>query len=71
MFGVGQQFFKSGAIASQFVGDDHPRLGMVAKQFSQETLGCTLIALFGHQDVEGVARLIDCPPQIVPFTADA
>ena len=58
------------AIATQLVGDNHPRLRVVPQQLAQEALGCTPVTSLGHQDVERYAVLIDSSPQLTPLAVD-
>jgi hypothetical protein len=54
-------------IASELVGDQHPRYpALLAQQFTEESLGGLGIPARLDQDVEDVAVLVDGPPQILP-----
>jgi hypothetical protein len=61
-----------GTIAAELIRDDDPRdIGQALQQLAKELLRRLLVPLALHEDVEPVAVLIDCPPQIVPFAVDA
>ena len=61
----------SGRIASEFVGDQFPwNFSLILQHSSKEPLSGPLVPLFRHQDVEGVAVLIDSTPKIEPLSSN-
>jgi hypothetical protein len=68
----GQDLLLGGAIAPEFIGHDHTgNVLQPLQQFLEEPLGRLRVAPTLHQDVEHGAVLVDRPPQIVLFAADA
>ena len=58
-------------IASELVGDQHPRYpALLGQQLTEEPLGGLGIPARLDQDVEDVAVLVDGPPQILPTAVD-
>jgi hypothetical protein len=58
-------------IASKFVRDHHAwDVLAIFEQFAKELFGRCLVSPALHQDIQHVAILIDCPPQILRLTVD-
>ncbi len=54
------------SIATELVCDDHPWYVLAAlEQLAEELLSCTLVAAALYQDIQHVALLVYCPPEIV------
>ena len=60
-----------GRIASQFVRDQLPwRSTLSLQELAEEALGGSRVPMARHQDVQDVAVLIHCSPEVVAFPAD-
>ena len=71
MLDVGKQVALRHAVASQFVGHDHPRhILQTFQQTPEESLGGRRIAAFLNEDVEHNAILIHGAPQITLHALD-
>ena len=58
-------------IASELVGDQHPRYpALLGQQLTEEPLGGLGVPARSDQDVEDVAVPVDGPPQILPTAGD-
>ena len=58
-------------IASELVGDQHPRYpALLGQQRTEEPLGALGIPARSDQDVEDIAVLVDGPPQVVTTAVD-
>ena len=52
-------------IAPEFVGDQSPRrLALTIQHFTKESPGSSLVPVFSDQDVQNIAILIHCSPQV-------
>jgi len=61
-----------GPVGSKFIRHDHPRyITQALQQLAKEALGRILVAAALDQHIEHVPVLIDGPPEIVEFAADA
>jgi hypothetical protein len=59
----------SGAIASEFVGDQPSRFTALAfDQATKKTFSCTLIAAALHQNINDIAVLIHSAPEVVALS---
>jgi len=69
VFNGWKDFAMGSWITPELVGIQFPRWATTAlQQFAKEPFRRSLIPLFGHKDVKGVAILIDSPPQVVTLT---
>jgi hypothetical protein len=60
-----------GRIAAELIGDESPWLRTLAvQQLPEEAFGCTPVATGLEENIDHVAVLVDCPPQVVPAAAD-
>jgi len=72
LFHARQDLTLGGTIGSKFVGHDHSgHVAQTLEQLAKEALGGRLVAATLHQHIEHVAVLVDRPPEIVQFAADA
>ena len=54
-----------GGIGLEPVSDEFPRrLTLVFQDFAKEAFSSLLIATLGHQNVQNIAILINCSPQV-------
>ena len=61
----------SGAIAGPFIGDNYAwHIAAALEQFAEGARGGVLVTLGGHQDIENVALLIHCSPQVTGRATD-
>ena len=67
---IGHDLFLGGTVASELVGDHHPRLAILLDQLAQKTLGSLPVAPFLNHDVQNVAMLINRTPEIENLAAD-
>jgi hypothetical protein len=59
------------AIAAQLIGDQHTWDVLASlEQFPKELLGSLFVASALHQDIEHIAMLINCSPEIVQLAVD-
>src|SRR5271166_218191 len=70
MLNIWKQVALRHAVASQLVGDDHPRHLQALQQAFEETLGGFAIAPVLHENVEHNAVLIHGAPKIMLHTPD-
>ena len=71
MLDVGKHLTLRHTVASQLVGDDHPRLVLQSpEQPLEEALGGFRIAPFLNQDVQGNTLLINSSPEIMLHALD-
>jgi hypothetical protein len=50
---------------------DHARdIAVALEQFAEKALGGLLVTLGGHQNIQHVAKLAHCSPQILDLTID-
>ena len=71
MLDVGKHLTLRHSVASQFVGDDHPRLILQSPQQPlEEALGSSRIAPLLNQDIQRNAMLINSAPEIVLHALD-
>lgn len=67
-----QKLSSSRSIAAQLVGSDHVRhVAQTLEQLAEEALSRPLVSALVHQDVEDIAVLIDCAPQVTTLAIDA
>ena len=72
MFHPGQDLALRGAIALQFIRDDHPRhVGQPFEQLAEEFLRGLLVPATLDQNVQHVAVLIHGTPQVMPCPMDS
>jgi len=72
MFDARQNLALGGAVALQFVRDNHPWDILTAlEQLAEKLLRCLLVASALHQDVENVVVLIHGAPQVMAFAIDS
>lgn len=58
-------------VTGEFVGHQHPRCpSLLTHQLAEEAFRGFRVAVRLEQNVEDVAVLVDCPPQVVPDAAD-
>ena len=63
MFHPGENLALSRTVASEFVGDDHPRhVGQTLEQLAEELLGGLFVPPALYQDLQHVPVLIHGPP---------
>ena len=56
-------------IAPEFVGDQSPRrLALALQHFAKESLGNSLVPAFSDQDIQNIAILIHCSPEVKLLT---
>jgi len=68
VFNSGHDFSFSDSVAFQLVGDDDTRnIGHPFQKLVEETLGGFPIASELYQDIERIAILIHCTPEVVVF----
>ncbi len=69
---IRQKLSASCPVATQLVGYDHSRhVSQTLQELDEEPLCRPLVAAFLHQDIEYVAVLIDCPPEVTTLAVDA
>jgi hypothetical protein len=67
-----QYLLFSRAIAAQLIGDQHTWDILASlEQFPKELLGSLFVPSALHQDIEHIAMLINCSPEIVQLGVDA
>jgi hypothetical protein len=67
----GDQAPVGGAVAAQFVGDQHPgHLLQPGEQLAEEPGRSLRVAPGGDQNVQDIAVLVDRAPQVVGLTCD-
>jgi hypothetical protein len=62
------KLLQGGAIASEFIGDDHPRLTKCLESFAEEPNGGPLIEPRLHEDVQHIVFAVDSAPQPILLT---
>jgi hypothetical protein len=71
MFHTGQDLALRGAIALQFIRDDHAwHVGQALQQLAEKLLRRFLVAAALHENIEHVTILIDGAPEIMPRAVD-
>jgi hypothetical protein len=71
MFYAREQLALGGSVAFEFIRYDHARyVGQSLEQLAEKPLRGLLVTVTLHQNVEDVAVLIHCPPEIMPLTLD-
>ena len=71
MFDARQNLALGGAVALQFIRDNHPWDILTAfEQLAEKLLRCLLVASALYQDIEDIVVLIDGAPQIMALAVD-
>ena len=71
MFDAREHLPPGGAVARQFVGDEHARdIGTAFEQLAEELEGCAFVPSALHQDIQDVPVLFDGAPQIMLLAID-
>ncbi len=59
------------SVAAQLVRDEDAwHVPAALEQFAEDLLRCTLVPSALRQDIQHVALLVNCPPQVVPLPVD-
>jgi hypothetical protein len=71
MFHSRQDFTLGSPITLQFIGDDHPRhIAQFFEELAKESFRCLCVASALHEDIEYVAILIYCSPEVMLFASN-
>src|SRR5690242_5974909 len=71
MLNTSEQLALGRSITGKFVGDNHTwNVLQPFEQFAEELFSCVFVPSALHQDVEHVAMLINCSPEIMFLTSD-
>src|SRR5258708_24722982 len=66
-----QDFASRRAITLQLIRDDHARNVLQPfEKLTEKSLGSILVASALHEDVEDIAVLVHCSPQVMPLATD-